>query len=144
MHIRHDALILVADGQKYLLLRNQGDFRAPALTVEGGAERKGAPARAMGTDRPGRSFASTGTARSALDETDFAALAEARFAGEAAAALAERANGSSGDIFVAAPPDTLAELRRRYSPAVKARLAGELDKNLTGHTVADIAAILSR
>lgn len=144
MNIRHNALILVADGQKYLLLRNVGDFRTPALKVEGGAERKGAPRRELGTDRPGRSFASAGTARSAMEETDFQQQAEDRFAAEAGAALAQRAQGSAGDIIVVAPPRTLAELRRHYAPTVQARLAGELDKDLTGHSVDDIAAILSR
>lgn len=144
MNIRHNALILVADGQKYLLLHNHGDFRAPALKVEGGAERKGAPTRELGTDKPGRSFASTGAGRSAMGQTDLAQQAEDRFAAEAAAALATRANGSEGDIIVVAPPRTLAELRRHYTPAVKARLAAEVDKDLTGHSVEDIAAILSR
>jgi protein required for attachment to host cells len=67
---------------------------------------------ALGTDRPGRSLASTGAARSALGDTDFARQGEDRFAAEAA--------------------------------AVKARLAGEMDKDLTGHSVEDMAAILSR
>jgi protein required for attachment to host cells len=144
MNIRHDALILVADGQKYLLLRNHGDFRQPDLKVEGGAERRGAPSREMGTDRPGRSFASMGTARSALAETDWQQQAEDRFAAEAVAALAECANGGDGDIIVVAPPRALAELRRHYPAAVKGRLAAEIDKDLTGHRVEDIAAILSR
>ncbi len=144
MNIRHNALILVADGQKYLLLHNHGDFRAPALKVEGGAERKGAPTRELGTDKPGRSFASMGSGRSAMGQTDLAQQAEDRFAAEAAAALAARANGSESDIIVVAPPRTLAELRRHYTPAVKARLAAELDKDLTGHSIEDIAAILSR
>ena len=144
MNIRHNALILVADGQKYLLLRNQGDFRQPALKVEAGAERKGAPTRELGSDRPGRSFSSTGNGRSAMEETDLQQQAEDRFAAEAATALADRANGSDGDIIVVAPPRTLAELRRNYTAAVKTRLAGEIDKDLTGHGVDDIAAILSR
>jgi protein required for attachment to host cells len=144
VNIRHNALVLVADGQKYLLLRNHGDFRAPALKVEGAAERKGAPTRELGTDKPGRSFASTGAGRSSMEETDLQQQAEDRFAAEAAAALAQRANGSAGDIIVVAPPRTLAELRRHYAAPVKARLAAEVDKDLTGHSVDDIAAILSR
>ena len=43
MNLHHDALVLVADGQKYLLLRNSGDFRNPLLKVEASAERRGAP-----------------------------------------------------------------------------------------------------
>lgn len=144
MNIRHDALILVADGQKYLILRNHGDFSAPALKVEGGAERKGKWTRDMGSDRPGRSFASVGDMRSANEEPDLAQQAEDRFAAEAAAALAERAGHVDGDIIVVAPPRALAELRRHYASLIKARLVAEVDKDLTGHSVNDITAILSR
>lgn len=54
MNLHHDALVLVADGQKYLLLRNSGDFRNPVLKVEASAERSGAPTRDLGSDQPGR------------------------------------------------------------------------------------------
>ena len=57
MNLHHDALVRVADGQKYLILRNDGDVRTPRLVVEGGAERAGQPARAFGDDRPGRTEA---------------------------------------------------------------------------------------
>lgn len=43
MNLHHDALVLVADSQKYLLLGNNGDFCNPALKVEASAERSGAP-----------------------------------------------------------------------------------------------------
>jgi protein required for attachment to host cells len=145
MNIRHNALILVADGQKYLLLHNHGDFRTPALKVEGSAQRRGAPNRDLASDSPGRRYdKGVGPMRSAMEQTDHQQLAEDTFVAEAAAALASRAAGSEGDIIVVAPPRALAELRRHYTPAVKARLVAEVDKDLTGHSVEDIAAILSR
>lgn len=144
MNIHHNALILVADGQKFLILRNHGDFRAPALKVEAGAERKGAAAHELGTDRPGRSVASVGGMRSAVEDTDLAQQAEDRFVAEAAAALAEWASHKPGDLIVAAPPRALAQLRRRYSADVKRRLVAEFDKDLTGHRVDEIANILAR
>ncbi len=143
MNIRHNALILVADGQKYLLLRNHGDFRAPDLKVMTHSERAGAATRDLGADRPGRSYASVGNARSSVDMPDLQQQAEDRFAADAAAVLADHA-GNEGDIIVVAPPRALAELRRHYTPAVQARLTAEVDKDLTGHPVPDIAAILSR
>lgn len=60
MNLHHDALVLVADGQKYLLLRNSGDFRNPVLKVEASAERSGAPTRDLGSDQPGRAYSSVG------------------------------------------------------------------------------------
>lgn len=70
MNLHHDALVLVADGQKYLLLRNSGDFRNPVLKVEASAERSGAPTRDLGSDQPGRAFSSAGGTPSAMEQTD--------------------------------------------------------------------------
>jgi protein required for attachment to host cells len=45
---------------------------------------------------------------------------------------------------IVAPPRTLAELRRHYSREVSARIVAEIDKDLTGHPVDEIAAIIIR
>lgn len=143
MNLRHDAIVLVADGQKYLLLRNQGDFRAPQLAHVASSARDGAPSRTLGSDAPGRAFSRAGGTPSAVAETDLHSEAEARFAEEAAAALASHA-GASGDIVVVAPPRTLAVLRRHYDRNVRTRIVAEVDKDLTKHPVEEIAAILTR
>jgi protein required for attachment to host cells len=70
MNLHHDALVLVADGQKYLLIRNSGDFRNPVLKVEASAERSGAPTRDLGSDQPGRAYSSVGGTPSAMEQTD--------------------------------------------------------------------------
>ena len=145
MNLHHNALVLVADGQKYLLLRNNGDFRSPALKVEASAERDGAPTREMGSDVPGRAFSRAGGVPSAVEQTDLHQQAEDRFAAEAAAMLARRAGGDDGtEIVIVAPPRTLAQLRRHYSREVSARIVAEIDKDLTGHPVDEIAAIIIR
>ncbi len=74
MNLHHDALVLVADGQKYLLLRNGGDFRNPVLKVEASAERSGAPTRDLGSDQPGRAFSSAGGTPSAMEQTELPAV----------------------------------------------------------------------
>ena len=80
MNIRHNALILVADGMKYLLLRNHGDFRRVTLAYEGGGEMENPATREQGSDVPGRAFSSSGTARSAMQQTDWHQIEEDRFA----------------------------------------------------------------
>ena len=45
-------------------------------------------------------------------------------------------------LVVVAPPGTLGELRKHYHHEVKQRLAGEIAKDLTGHSVDDIARII--
>lgn len=145
MNLHHDALVLVADGQKYLLLRNHGDFRTPALKVEASAEREGAPSRALGSDQPGRAFSPAGGTASAMAETDWHTQAEDRFAAEAAAVLARHAAGEAGgEIVVVAPPRTLAQLRRHYVRTVSTRIVAEIDKDLTKHPLDQIAAIITR
>lgn len=145
MNLHHDALVLVADGQKYLLLRNSGDFRNPKLKVEVRAERSGAPTRDLGSDQPGRAFSPAGGSPSAMEQTDWHQQAEDRFAAEAAAVLARHVGGDDGkEIVIVAPPRTLAELRRHYSREVSARIVAEIDKDLTGHPVDEIAAIIIR
>jgi protein required for attachment to host cells len=83
-------------------------------------------------------------ARGTMGETDFHQLEEDRFAAEIAEMLRKRALTKDFDtLIVAAPPRTLGELRKHYHKEVQQRLAGELDKDLTGHTVEQIETMLS-
>ena len=54
MKIASDAWILVADGEKYLVLRNEGSPAAPHLQVIRESEAENPPTREQGSDRPGR------------------------------------------------------------------------------------------
>lgn len=59
--------------------------------------------------------------------------------------LARRAGGDDGTtIVIVAPPRILAQLRRHHSRQVSARIVAEIDKDLTGHPVDEIAAIIIR
>ena len=144
MLIPHQALVLVADGRKFLLLRNAGDFRDPVLVFEGNGEKENPPTQGYGTDAPGRS-ASYGNARSAMEQTDFHQLEEDRFASDVAGLLERLATaGDFEKLIVVAPPRTLAALRKRFSRTLGQRIMAEVAKDLTNHPVAEIAAILSR
>ena len=54
MHIPNEALILVADGEKALFLRNKGDAEFPNLVIEGKKRHENPPTGEQGTDRPGK------------------------------------------------------------------------------------------
>ncbi len=146
MNIRPNALILVADGEKYLLLRNHGDRNGLKLQVAAHGKQDNPPNRDLADDAPGRRYDNgLGPMRSAMEPTDHQQIAEDRFAGEAAAALDAMATATdTPQIIVVAPPRALAELRRQYSRSVSALLSDELDKTLTGHPVDAIADLLSR
>ncbi|AJP72003.1 host attachment family protein [Sphingomonas hengshuiensis] len=139
MQIAHDAVVLVADGRKMLFLRNAGDATHPNLQVEENREQDSDATRDQGTDAPGRSFSSVGPGRSAYEQTDFHQLDEDRFAAEAAEMLKKRALGNDFEsLIVVAPPRTLGELRKHYHVTVSDRLTGEINKDLTGHTIPQI------
>ena len=84
-----------------------------------------------------------GTGRSAHDQTNMHQLSEDRFAAKAAKALCMAAADGEGDLIVVAPPRTLSVLRRHYDPAVEKRLRAEIDKDLAGHSVEEIARLIA-
>lgn len=144
MIIRNKALVLVADGKRYLLLRNTGDLRAPVLTYEGGGEQENPATAAQGSDQPGRAFAGVGSARSAMDQTDWHQIEEDRFAAQVADMLGALASaGDFQELIVVAPPRCLAELRANFGKPVASRIVAEIAKDLTKHPVDEIVRIIA-
>lgn len=144
MTIPNQALVLIADGRKYLFLRNEGDEVYPDLQVEEHSMQHNPADRDQKTDAPGRSFSRASSGRSAMEETDFHQLEEDRFAAETADLLRQRAlAGDFEQLIIAAPPRTLGELRKHYHKEVEARLVQEVSKDLTNHPIPDIEKILS-
>jgi protein required for attachment to host cells len=140
--VPNGALVVVADYSKALLLRNNGSAIAPTLETKRVIDAPdNPPARAQGSDRPGR--AASGSHRSAVEQTDWHTLAGKRFMGEAAKAI-EKACGDGFDaVVLIAPPRALADLRDVISDSVRAAVVGELDKDLTGMPIDDIARHLA-
>jgi protein required for attachment to host cells len=139
MKIDHDALVMVVDGGKMLLLRNQGDEAFPDLKVEEAVQNVNPPDRDQASDAPGRSHSSNGTARSSVEQTDFHQLAEDGFAADAVALLNKRALANEYEqLVIIAAPRTLGEMRKHYRKELQSRLVGEIAKDLTGHPVPDI------
>jgi protein required for attachment to host cells len=140
----HDALVFVGDGRKALFLRNVGDEKFPDLrTVQVFAD-ENPPTHEQGSDRPGRGVESGGThRRSSVQQTDWHHLEEHRFVERVAAALEDVVRKRDVPaLIIAAPPRALADLRRAFHADVKARIVAEVGKDLTKHTVDDIAAHL--
>ena len=143
MLVPHDAFVVVADGRKMLFFRNEGDADHPNLIVERVREQVNPPNRDQASDAPGSASPGNGSGHSAFEETDFHQLEEDRFAAATAERLRKRALANDFDtLIVVAPPRTLGELRKHYHKEVVHRLAGELDKDLTGHPVPEIEAAL--
>jgi protein required for attachment to host cells len=144
MKLPNNTLVLIADGRKMLFLRNHGDTAQLDLRIEAHREQDNPPNRDQVSDAPGRVFASVGSSRSAMEETDYHQIAEDRFAAEAADLLRGRALGGDFEtLVVVAPPRTLGELRKHYHKAVASRIVEEINKDLTGRSVNEIEAALT-
>jgi protein required for attachment to host cells len=142
--VPHNALVLVGDGQKALFLRNKGTAQQVKLVVEQVLERDNPPTREQGSDRPGRSSASVGAARSTMEETDWHNIAEERFAGELADALYRHAHANLFEkLVIVAPPKVLGTLRKALHAEVAERVAAEVPKELTSHPVAEIERLIA-
>jgi protein required for attachment to host cells len=140
----HQAWILVGDGRKALVLRNEGDARFPNLKTVSVFDGGHVPSTAeLGSDKPGRVAQPAEGRRSGVEQTDWHELAELRFADDVAHAL--EARHTAGDfraLVVVAPPRTLAELRRSFSSSLQAKIIAEVDKDLTKHPVHEIERLL--
>ena len=144
LRIPHDAYVFVGDGRKALLLRNEGDAQHPNLKTERVFANDNPPTREQGTDKPGRTFASVGSRRSAMEQADWHTLEEQRFAKDVADALYTLVRERSIEaLVIAAPPKTLAELRKSMHQEVEKRIIAEVDKDLTNQPVHEIEKVLT-
>lgn len=135
MLLPHRLIVLVADGGRMMLLRNDGDAIEPRLTV---IEHRDSPApanRDLFSDSPGRAFSSHSPTRSAYDHRDEHAARERGFLAAAAASLAEHIHEDTPGIIIAADPVSLGYLRDHYPPSASSKLLAEFDKDFTGMSV---------
>ena len=93
-------------------------------------------------DRPGRSFASAGSARSAMEySSDPVQVRERRFVENVAEELDKRLqHGEFNRLIVAAAPTALGDLRPAFSKGVKDTIVAELAKDLTNIPTAKLEA----
>lgn len=142
--IPHDAWVLVADGEKAMVFRNEGDERYPNLKVEQRFDQVLHTSRELGADRPGRVHESMGQRRSAVEGTDWHRLEKVGFAKTIAKALYEAAHIKAFDaLVVVAPPLSLHSLREAFHEEVRSRIIAEVNKTLTHHPVYEIEGILT-
>jgi protein required for attachment to host cells len=128
MILAHGTVVAVADGATLKLFRNKGtephldlvEFEHPAINPT----------------NPG----SGSRHRSDSSNPDPHRKEEDGFAAASASQLNRLAlDGSLERLFVIADPRTLGELRKHIHAALQAKIVGELPKDLTDHSVHDIA-----
>jgi protein required for attachment to host cells len=143
--VGNGAWVLVGDGRRALFFQNHGDADLLDLRVIETRIDENPATREQGSDKPGRSFASKGGVRSAVEDADWHELEEERFA----RAMADRINqaAESGElhaIAIVAPPRALGEIRKDLSTKAQSKVVGELAKDLTRHPLKDIEKALTR
>ncbi len=142
--IHPDARVLVCDGRKALFIRNTGPAGKPAFEVEQEMHEKGAAHSAdLGADKPGRLGNAFGP-RSSIEGTDWHDAAEDAFVRSAVEAFTALCDASDvREVVLVAPPRALAVVRKAASKSLQDRVIGEIDKDLTKHSVRDIEKIVS-
>ncbi len=142
--VQNGEWVVVCDGKKALILENTGDEKFPNLKTVQAFEHSDAKSRDIGSDAAGRAFASVGSARSAMEETDWHDQEEQRFLHQVLAHLDAALNaGKTRSLIMIAPPRALGVLRQCYSHAVRQALRKELDKDFVKLPVYEIEKHLS-
>ena len=134
--------ILVCDGARALFLENVGDEKFPNLRTREAMEEQHASTREQGADAPGRVQQSFGSARSAVEQTDYKSQSEADFLGRLVAKL-ETQSPHIKRLHIVAPPKALGIMRHAYGKGVKAILGAEIAKDFTGMPVHEIERLLT-
>ena len=141
--LKHGIWVVVADGEKALFLRNEGDATYPNLEVVREVYEENPPTREQGTDRPGRQNDSMSPHKSGYEQTDWHRLEKERFAEGIAERLYKASHrGDFDKLVIVAPPLVLGEMRQKLHKEVADKLAGELPKTLTNHPIPEIEKLL--
>ena len=127
MQLPHGATVAVADGEKLNLFRNTGDETHPKLTA--------LPSPTIDSDSRGTA---TGHRSSAANPDNDQQEEDGHTAGVAAMLNQAVLSGKIQALLVIAAPRTLGELRKHYHQKLSAVLIGELSKDLTGHSLAEV------
>jgi protein required for attachment to host cells len=142
--LKHGIWALVADGEKALFLKNEGDALHPNFQVVREIENENPPTREQGVERPGRHSDGPSAHNSAYAETDWHRLGKERFADELADRLYKMAHrGDFSRILLVAPPLVLGELRKKLHQEVSDKVVGEIPKTLTNQPVYEIEKLIA-
>jgi len=137
--LENDVWVLIADGGRALVLRNEGDAAYPNLKVVKAYEIENPPTREQGADRPGRGHDAFGGNRTTVEQADYHRLAEDKFMHQLAEELEKQHQaGAFKALIVAAPPIALGELRKAEAPNLKKAIVADIHKDWTHLPVFEI------
>ncbi|MHB8286755.1 MAG: host attachment family protein [Caulobacteraceae bacterium] len=127
MQLPQGVTVAVVDGKKFNLFHNTGDQTNPKLTAQ--------PHTAVDADHKG---ADAGHSASSANPDGHQADEDGFSFGVANLLNTAVLEGKISQLVVIAAPRTLGELRKHFHPKLTAVLLGEIGKDLTGHSIADV------
>ena len=132
MQLPNQTVVAVADGAKLSLFQNEGDAANVKL-------------RAIPADHIDSSKISSGARHvSSAANPDDSQQEEDGFSGGIADMLNKQVlDGKIKNLVIVAAPRTLGEMRKGYHKSLSDVLIGELDKDLTGHSLQEIERALA-
>ncbi len=132
MHLPQNTVIAVADGEKLSLFQNEGDAANVKL-------------KAMSEPEMDSSKIASGARHSSSAANPDDSQQEEDGFGRGVADMLNKQvlDGKIANLVIIAAPRTLGELRKGYHKALSEVLLGELDKDLTGHSIQEIEKALA-
>lgn len=141
--LKHGTWVLVADGEKALILENLTDGDDPHLDVTEKETQDNPPTREQAANRRGRVQQSANEGGHAYSDTDWHEFEKDRFAKDVADMLYKKAHaGEFEHLVLVASPQVLGVLRDELHQVVTEKVVGEIDKTLTNHPVEEIEDIV--
>lgn len=143
--IYKNTLVVVADSEKALFMRNLTDNENPNFDVTDTETQDNPSDIEQSANRPGRMSDGGPGPKSAFDDTDWHELAKDRFASDLADRLYDEAiAGKYERLVLVASPQVLGVVRDEMHMEVSKRLVADIDKTLTNHPVEEIERIVKK
>ncbi|MEL7688547.1 host attachment protein [Citromicrobium bathyomarinum] len=133
MKLPHNAHVAVADGNRFMFLKNTGQIFEPKLEM---VEQPDLDPSNFSAGVRHQDDVSQRTGATDLNEL-------AHGAAVAEWLNAKAVSGEVTQLLVLADPKTLGEMRRHYHSALEKALVGEIDKTVTGEPLDKIAKIIA-
>lgn len=128
--------VLVVDGAQAKVFENRGPGKGLHAVADLQFAQQPLRAAELVTDRPGRSFSSVGSGRSAIEPSSDPVVArERQFVIDVTTTIAEhQQRGAFDRLVLVAPPTALGDLRAALPAQLRQCVTAEMPRDLTGLT----------
>lgn len=135
----HLSLLVVCDGGKALLMRNDGHADRPNLHMVDTLQHHAEATHEIGAERPGRVYASTGGGRSAVEAPDYHDMEETAFLQQVCDQIEKAVGGHhAAKLVIAAPPKVIGKLRSLLPAPLREKVVDEVGKDLAKLSIDEI------